>query len=220
MDQFAVACGQSRAAMLLDCRSLESRAVPLPEDELTLVVCHTGSLRRLGASEYNDRRRQCERSVEIAARARPEVSSLRDLAPGDLPWLATVLDAESLRRCRHVITENTRVLETVAALEGGELDALGPIFAASHASLRDDYEVSSPELDLLVDIAGRTPGVAAARMTGAGFGGCTVNLVRPDAVGRLREAVLREYPAHTGLQPTVTAVGAVAGAGPMPVGSF
>ena len=215
MDQFAVACGQPGAAMLLDCRSLASRAIDLPQDDLTLVICHTGSSRRLGTSEYNARRRQCERSVRALAHHRPDVRSLRDLGPDDLEWVASVVDAESFRRCRHVITENARVLATVSAIEDGDLNQLGRVFAESHASLRDDYEVSSAELDLLVDIATRTPGVVAARMTGGGFGGCTVNLVRPDAVDRLREVVLREYPARAGLQPTVLTVMAVAGAGPV-----
>jgi galactokinase len=213
MDQFAVACGVAGAALLLDCRSLAFRAVSLPEARLTLVVCHTGSRRRLGASAYNDRRRQCEAVVATIARHRPDVTLLRDVTSGDLPWLASILDDEGLRRSRHVITENERVMAAVDALEAGDDDRLGPLFAASHASLRDDYEVSSPELDLLVAIATATPGVVAARMTGGGFGGCTVNLVRPDAVDRLADAVRRDYPAATGLRPAVMAVRAADGAG-------
>jgi len=212
MDQFAVACGQAGAAVLLDCRSLESRAVALPGD-VALVVCHTGSSRRLGTSEYNTRREQCESSVRTLAERRPDVRALRDVSPDDLAWVASVVDQESFRRCRHVVTENARVAASVAALEDGDLDLLGRLFAESHASLRDDYEVSSAELDLLVGIAVRTPGVVAARMTGAGFGGCSVNLVRPDGVDRLRTAIAREYPRRTGLQPTVLTVAAVAGAG-------
>ena len=212
MDQFAVACGQPGAAMLLDCRSLDYRPVPLPAD-LALVVCHSGSRRRLGTSAYNDRRRLCESSVAAVAELRPEVGSLRDLGPNDLDWLAGVVDEERFRCCRHVITENARVEATVAALEDGHHDALGRAFADSHASLRDDYAVSSTELDLLVEVATRTPGVIAARMTGAGFGGCTVNLVRPEAVDRLRHAIERDYQAASGLEPTVLIVAAVAGAG-------
>ena len=212
MDQFAVACGQPGAAMLLDCRSLDYRPVPLPGD-LALVVCHTGSRRRLGASAYNARRTMCKESVAAVAALRPEVQSLRDLEPGDLDWLAGVVDEEHFRCCRHVITENARVEATVTALGDADHDALGRAFAESHASLRDDYDVSSTELDLLVEIATRTPGVIAARMTGAGFGGCTVNLVRPEAVDRLRHALAREYQAASGLEPTVLVVAAVAGAG-------
>ena len=212
MDQFAVACGQAGAAMLLDCRSLDYRPVPLPED-LAIVVCHSGSRRRLGNSAYNARREMCEQSVAAVAAIRPEIRSLRDLVPDDLDWLADVVDEAHFRCCRHVITENARVEATVAALQDGDHDALGRAFAESHASLSDDYEVSSPELDLLVEIATRTPGVVAARMTGAGFGGCTVNLVRPDALDLLRHAVERDYRAATGIEPSVLVVNAVAGAG-------
>ena len=213
MDQFAVACGQAGAALLLDCRSLEHRAVPLPEDRLALVVCHTGSSRRLGASAYNARRAECEAAAGLAAAARPGLRSLRDLGVADLPWLAGLLPDSLFRRSRHVITENDRVLATVAALDAGDDAALGPLFAASHASLRDDYEVGSTELAALVEIATATPGVVAARMTGAGFGGCTVNLVRPDAVADLRSAIETSYPGRTGLAPTVLPVRAAAGAG-------
>jgi galactokinase len=213
MDQFAVACGVTGSALLLDCRSLEHRPVALPRDRLALVVCHTGSSRRLGASAYNTRRRECEGAVAAVAAQRPGITSLRDLGVEDVPWLATVLDEVALRRARHVITENARVLATVAALEGDDDGDLGPLFAASHASLRDDYEVGSPELDALVEIARGTPGVVAARMTGAGFGGCTVNLVRPDSIDRLRDAVERDYPRRTGLRPLVMPVTAAAGAG-------
>jgi galactokinase len=213
MDQFAVACGEPDRALLLDCRSLEYHAVPLPRDQLTLVAVNTGSPRRLGTSAYNARREECERAVRVMARQRPEVRALRDVAVEDMDWAEDLLDELSFRRCRHVVTENARVLATVGALVAGDFEALGPLFAESHASLRDDYEVSSPELDLLVEIAARTPEVVAARMTGGGFGGCTVNLVRPDAVDRLGEAVMREYPDRTGLTPTVFALEAVAGAG-------
>ena len=215
MDQFAVACGVAGAALLLDCRSLEFRPVPLPEDRLALVVCHTGSRRRLGTSAYNDRRRQCAEAVATVARHRPGVAALRDLAVADLPWLATVLDELGLRRARHVITENDRVLAAVAALAAGDDEQLGELFAASHASLRDDYEVSSPELDLLVAIATAVPGVVAARMTGGGFGGCTVNLVRPEAVEQLVATIQRDYPPRAGLEPMVIPVRAARGAGPV-----
>jgi galactokinase len=218
MDQFAVASGEPDRALLLDCRSLAYHAVPLPRRDLTLVAINTGSSRRLGTSAYSARRDECERAVEAMAQVRPEVRALRDVAVEDLDWAEGVLDELSFRRCRHVVTENARVLATVDALAAGDFEALGRLFAASHASLRDDYEVSSAELDLLVEIAARTRGVVATRMTGGGFGGCTVNLVRPDAVDRLREAVLREYPSATGLTPTLFPLQAVAGAGVVRIG--
>jgi galactokinase len=216
MDQFAVAAGAPDAALFLDCRSLSYRAVPLPLDQLALVVCFTGLRRRLGISAYNARRAQCADAVRTMASRRSGISSLRDLEPHDLAWAATVLDAETFRRVRHVVTENARVRATVEALEAVDLDALTRLFAESHASLRDDYEVSSPALDLLVEIAAAVPGVVASRMTGAGFGGCTVNLVRPDAIPDLGAAVAREYPSRSGLTPTLSAVKAVRGAGMLP----
>jgi galactokinase len=212
MDQFAVACGERGAALLLDCRTLEYRAVPLPTD-LRLIVCHSGSPRRLGDSEYNARRDDCDRSVRALARERPDIRALRDVSIDDLAWAERVLPSRDFRRVRHVVTENARVGKAVEALERDDRDALGRLFAASHASLRDDYEVSSAALDLLVGIAAATPGVVATRMTGAGFGGCTVNLVERDAVGRLRDRVTIEYAERSGLRPRVFEVEAVAGAG-------
>ena len=212
MDQFSVACGEAGAALLLDCRSLAYRAVPLPRD-LALVVCHTGSPRRLGDSAYNARREECERSVRMLGASRPGTTALRDVGVDDLPWAERLLPETEFRRVRHVVTENERVLAAVAALETGDHHALGGLFAASHASLRDDYEVSSAALDLLVEIASATPGVVAARMTGGGFGGCTVNLVEADAVGGLRARVIGEYAKRSGLTPRVFEVEAVDGAG-------
>ena len=130
-----------------------------------------------------------------------------------LPRIASLVDDSTFRRCRHVPTENVRVGATLAAMDSGDLAPVGAHFTASHASLRDDYEVSSPELDALVEIASAVRGVTAARITGAGFGGCTINLVEREAVESLRVAVLQQYPARTGLTPRVLAVDAVAGAG-------
>ena len=212
MDQFSVSCGQHGSALLLDCRSLDWRAVPLPDD-VTLVVCHTGSERRLGASEYNQRRAECEAAVAGLATLDPSIRSLRDVDADLLARGAATLDPVVARRAAHIVAENERVVEVVAALEAGDLAAIGDLFRAGHESLRDLFEVSSPELDALVEIARDVPGVVAARMTGGGFGGCTVNLVRPEAVDRLREAVLERYPARTGLRPMVIPVSAADGVG-------
>jgi len=213
MDQFASACGVAGNAVLLDCRSLEFRPVALPLATHTLVVIHTGSTRSLTTSQYNVRRAQCEAAVAALAADDPAIRSLRDVTPAMLPAVRARVDEETYRRCRHVVTENGRVAETIEALAADDLAAVGRLWAASHASLRDDFEVASPELDALVEIAADVPGVAAARMTGAGFGGCTINLVERDAVGALRSAVLADYPARMRLTPRVYSVDAVAGAG-------
>jgi galactokinase len=199
MDQFASACGADGAAILLDCRSLEHREVALPLATHTLVALHSGSPRSLSASQYNARRAQCDAAVAALARQDPTIVSLRDVTPAMLPRIASLVDDSTFRRCRHVLTENVRVGATLAALDSGDLAPVGAHFTASHASLRDDYEVSSPELDALVEIASAVRGVTAARMTGAGFGGCTINLVERDAVESLRAAVLEQYPARTAL---------------------
>jgi galactokinase len=213
MDQFASTCGSRSGALLLDCRSLEHRVVPLPLDEVSLVICDTGSARRLDRSGYNERRSECEAGLAAIRRLDPEIPSLRDVPLSMLADAERALGPIVARRVRHVVTENARVEATVAALEAGDLEAVGEAFAASHASLRDDYEVSSPELDAMVEIACGVPGVVAARMTGAGFGGSTVNLVRPGAVAALRTAIESEYPARTGRRPMVREVRPVDGAG-------
>jgi galactokinase len=213
MDQFASSLGREGAAMLLDCRSLEFRPVPLPLADHALVICDSGAPRDLAASEYNARREQCERAVAIIAAEVPSVRALRDVDEEILARVGHRLDEETHRRVQHVIGENARVVRCVAALEAGDLATVGRLFAESHRSLRDLYEVSSPALDALVEIASAVPGTAAARMTGAGFGGCTVNLVARDAVGRFRDTIEREYPARTGLRARVLAVEPAAGAG-------
>jgi galactokinase len=216
MDQFAASLGQRGRAMFLDCRNLTYRPVlPPPGNDLALVVCDTNAPRRLGDSEYNERRAECDAAVATIAEPEPGVESLRDVDPEMLARHAPRLAPVELARAEHVVRENIRVLRTVEALEVGNLPAVGRLFAESHASLRDRFEVSSPELDAMVEIAAATPGVVAARMTGAGFGGCTVNLVRRDAVGALRSAIEREYPERTGREARVFAVTTADGAGMM-----
>jgi galactokinase len=211
MDQFAVTFGLAGHALLLDCRSLDHRAVPLPAGT-RLVICHSGVPRTLAGSAYNDRRAECERAVAGLRELDPTISSLRDVTPELLAAAKDRLDPVAYARAEHVVTEDARVLATIAALEAGDLEAVGAAFAASHASLRDRFEVSSAALDALVDIATTVPGVIGARLTGAGFGGCTVNLVHEDAVDALREAILAEYPERTGHAPRVFPVQAGDGA--------
>lgn len=215
MDQFASAMGRRGAAVLLDCRSLDWRPVRLPLDRATLVVAHTGSTRTLDGSEYNARRAQCEHAVDVIARRRPDVRALRDVDVAMLGEAADRLDDTTVRRCEHVIGENARVLDAIDALAAGDLASVGRLLVESHVSLRELFEVSSPELDALVEIATAVPGVYGARMTGAGFGGCIVALARPDAVEPLAAAIRRDYPGRTGLEPRVWAVRPAAGAGPV-----
>ena len=211
MDQFASAAGRAGHALLIDCRVNEALATPIPES-LSLVVCDTGAPRRLGTA-YNTRRAECELGVRLIAEREPGVKSLRDVDFEMLERNRDRLPENVARRCEHIVHEDDRVMATVSALRDGDLEALGRLFAASHASLRDLLEVSSPELDLMVDIATGVPGVIASRMTGGGFGGCTVSLVVRGAEEALREKVLRDYVKLTGLDAKVYAVSAVDGAG-------
>ncbi|HEX5013872.1 MAG TPA: galactokinase [Candidatus Limnocylindrales bacterium] len=213
MDQFASSLGRPGAAMLLDCRSLDYRAVTLPLEEHALVVCDSASPRRLAASQYNARREQCERATRLIRSRRPSVKSLRDVDSATLAESADLLDDETMRRAQHVVSENQRVLDCVDALERGDMEAVGRLFAASHASLRDLYEVSSPELDALVEAATAAPGGVAARMTGAGFGGCTINVVERNRVDDFAESVTLSYRRATGLTGRVMVVNPSAGAG-------
>jgi galactokinase len=215
MDQFAASCGVAGHALLLDCRSLDWRPVGLARG-LALVAVNTGSPRRLAASQYNERRAQCERGVYILAARGEPVRALRDATMAMLDAARDELGDVIYRRCRHVVEENQRALSAVAALEADDRAALGRLFAASHASLRDLYEVSSPALDAAVEIAAQTTGVVATRMTGGGFGGCTVNLVEQGAVDALRSAFERDYTARTGLTAAVHEVVAADGAGLVP----
>jgi galactokinase len=192
MDQLAITLGRRDAALLIDCRSLEWRPVGLPLDRYAIVICDSGTPRRLEDSRYNERRAECE-----AVAAALDLDTLRDATPAMLAGLRGHVDSVALRRAEHVVAENRRVLDCAAALERGDVDAVGSLFAASHASLRDLFEVSSPELDTLVEIATGCDGVAAARLTGAGFGGCTVNLVERGARSAFADTILREYEART-----------------------
>lgn len=217
MDQYAAANGVHGAAILLDCRTLEHRVVHLPE-ELALVVAHTGVPRRLDTSAYNDRRVECQRAASSIAVREPSIRSLRDVDEAMLERHHDVVDPIAYQRALHVVTENARVSATVAALASGDLDAVGRLMVASHVSLRDRFEVSSPELDALVEIALATPGVVGARMTGAGFGGCTITLVHADRADPLVARLAATYTARTGRVAMVWTVRAVDGAGVVETG--
>ena len=202
MDQLASACCIADHALLLDCRSLEFRNLPLPPG-IRLVICNTMVKRELATSAYNTRRAECEEGVRILAERFPHVRALRDAAIEQLEACRAVLPENVYRRCRHVITENARVLRAADALQQNRLDDLSQAMAESHRSLRDDFEVSCAELDLLVDLAKRQQGVHGARMTGAGFGGCTISLVDADKVDAFREHVSAGYLQQTGVAPDI-----------------
>jgi galactokinase len=202
MDQFISALGRRDHALFLDCRDLTYRHVPLRGD-VKVVVCNSGVKRALAQSEYEVRLKQCRQAVAQIASTGLAVKSLRDVEPADLETARKALSKILLKRARHVVTENERTREAVRVLEGGDLERFGELMNASHESLRDDYEVSSKELDVLVELARKQPGVLGARMTGAGFGGCTVNLVRAEAAKAFAEAVRKGYQDALGLKAEV-----------------
>jgi len=200
MDQAAACLGRAGHAILLDCRTLAYEYVPARLETAALVVFDTGVPHTLAETGYNERRAQCEQAVEILAQVvheeHPErgLLSARDVTMEDLARFGAALPKVLVRRLRHVVTENQRVREAVAALRAGDLARLGRLLAASHKSLRDDYDVSCAELDAAVAIALRVPGVFGARMMGAGFGGSALLLVEREALERLAAALEEEYP--------------------------
>jgi galactokinase len=197
MDQFVSSHGQEGQALLLDCRSLEYSLLPLG-DEARLVICNTMVRHSISGGEYNRRRAECETGVRYFATHLPGVRALRDVTAKDLTAYGRVLPETILRRCRHVINENSRVLQAATALERSDLETFGILMRESHISLREDFEVSCAELDLLVELAEQAPGVYGARMTGGGFGGCTINLVRKDCIAEFEERVGEGYLRSTG----------------------
>jgi len=201
MDQYIACLGIEGHALMIDCRSLEYRAAPIDLDNARIVVCNSMVKHNLAAGEYNQRRAECEEGVRRLARYLPDIQALRDVEVDDFDLYADSLPETVRRRCNHVITENARTVAAVDALERGALARFGELMYASHESLRRDYEVSCRELDLLVAIASRCDGVFGARMTGGGFGGCTVNLVASDFVDKFLAIISREYEKETGIRP-------------------
>jgi len=206
MDQLTVSAAQKSHALLIDCRSLEVKHIDLNLPETTLVICNTNVKHELASSAYNQRRQECEDAVTILRRSLPTIRALRDVNPGELNEHAKELPDVLYRRARHIVTENARTLEAAIALKDGEVAKFGRLMSSSHASLRDDYEVSSAELDLMVELAASREGVSGARMTGGGFGGCTVNLVRSDTLESFSRFITDEYHARTGIEPSIYAV--------------
>jgi galactokinase len=212
MDQFIAAMGRQGHALLIDCRSLVATPIPLAFKGYTVVLCDTRVEHSLASSAYNERRAECERGVELIAGMRPDVRSLRDVTPEAFAEIETRLPQPVRRRCRHVVTEDARTLEAADALRSGDVARMGRLMVASHTSLRDDYEVSCRELDALVDAALAIDGVAGSRMTGGGFGGCTVSLVRSDAVEAFSDTINATYERAFGRAPGLYVTGAADGA--------
>lgn len=212
MDQYIAALGRAGNALLIDCRTLEAKHIPLDTAAAAIVICDSRVKHQLASSEYNTRRAECERAVALLREFLPGIRALRDVSVADFNRYGNHLPEPIKRRCRHVVTENERTLRAAEALGAGDLAAMGRLMAVSHQSLRDDYEVSCAELDLLVDAASALDGVYGARMTGGGFGGCTVNLVERSALPRFHETVTHQYRQSTGLTPHIYTSSASAGA--------
>lgn len=202
MDQFISALGQEDHALLIDCRDLSYQPVPIPAG-VRVVICDSHVQRTLAASAYNQRRAECEAAVQRLKTRLPRITALRDVASADLHLNADLLPAPILARARHVITENERTLQGATALERGDVGLFGQLMNASHASLCHDYAVSVPQLDVLVAAAQRVPGCYGSRLTGAGFGGCTVSLVQAEAVEQFIATVSTAYTTATGNPTTI-----------------
>jgi galactokinase len=202
MDQFISALGRKDHALLLDCRDLNFRPIPLPVDA-KIVVCDSHMERSLAGSAYNQRRQECDQAVRLFKQWYPKIDALRDVSVEQFHAHEQELPEPVRARARHVITENDRAVRGAAALEAGDAATFGKLMNESHTSLRDDYEVSIPEMDTLVAAAQRVPGCYGSRLTGAGFGGCTVSLVQESQVEQFKRDVAAAYQKATGRDTTI-----------------
>jgi len=199
MDQYISRLGKKDNALMIDCRSNEYELVPLASEDYRVVICNSNVERGLVDSEYNKRREECEKATEFFSnKLKHRVEALRDVTAEELEDYSDQLEEVTLKRARHIITENNRVLTAVSALRNNDIKTFGKLMTESHLSLRDDYEVSCEELDILVELALTQKGVLGARMTGAGFGGSTVNLVHRDSVDNFVKKVKADYNNKTG----------------------
>jgi galactokinase len=219
MDQMIACYGRADHVLKLDTRSLAREWLPLPRSA-GVVVCDTMVAHELASAEYNARRADCEAGVEALAGAFPAVRALRDATTEQLDAVAAGISIRVYRRCRHVISENARVLQAASALEAGDFQRVGRLMDESHRSLRDDYEVSCAELDVMVTIARALDGVYGARMTGGGFGGCVVALVENSATERVQARIRARYETETGRRPEVWVCAAGPGVGRHPGSNF
>jgi len=202
MDQFISCHGRAGHALMLDCRSLDFQFLSIPP-HLRLMVCNTMVRHEHASSGYNTRRQECEDGFRVLAEVLPGIRALRDVTVDDLENHSNCLSDVIYKRVRHVVTENDRVKNAATALEMGDIAEFGRLMADSHRSLRDDYEVSTLELDLMVELADGQEGMYGARMTGGGFGGCTINLVEAAHAPEVQQKLEQDYEARTGLRPTI-----------------
>jgi galactokinase len=202
MDQMMAACGRQNYALLLDCRTLDFELLRL-FDGAQFVVSNSMVKHDHAANEYNQRRADCETAVRILSTKLPGIRTLRDLSLADLERFSAELPPTVYRRSRHIVTENHRVLAAKAAIENADPALFGELMKRSHASLRDDYNVSCREVDILVDLANRSKGVYGSRMTGGGFGGCTISLVKSDDAEAFKQSIAHRYHQATKLTPDV-----------------
>jgi galactokinase len=202
MDQFISSLGEHAHCLMIDCRSLEYSSLRIPDD-VCLVVCNTMVKHENASGEYNTRRAECEEGVTRLARLLPNISSLRDVSASQLQQCCLALPELIRKRCWHVVSEIERVKDAAQALRQRDLFWFGELMRRSHCSLRDNYEVSCRELDVMVEIASRQKGIIGSRMTGGGFGGCTINLVRRDAAEQFKTSVASEYEHTTGVTPEI-----------------
>ena len=212
MDQFVSANAVKGCALLLDCRTLEFENVPFNTEDLVIVICDTKVKHELASSEYNIRRRECEEGVAVLKKFLPEISQLRDVSPAEFSRYKNELPEVIRRRCRHIITENVRTLCAAECLKKNDFEKFGKLMDESHRSMRDDYEISAKELDIMVEIANSCAGVLGARMTGGGFGGSTVNLVKREFLEAFTETITTEYRKRTSIEPTILISAAAGGA--------
>jgi galactokinase len=202
MDQFASACGVENRLLLLDCRSLDWKTTPLPED-ISIVIADTRVRRKLTSGEYNNRRAACEEAVWLLRQDLPDIQSLRDVSVEQFNTLSGKLPEEVSKRARHVVEEIERSKQAEALLEAGNIQHFGELMNQCHVSLRDLYEVSCPELDVMTRIAQSLEGCYGARLTGAGFGGCTVNLVARERAEEFSQSLARQYHSEVGYEPEI-----------------
>jgi galactokinase len=200
MDQFAVAGSVAHRAMLLDCRSLAYELLPLP-DEVRVVICNSMVKHAVATGEYGDRSSEVEAGQAVLRKERPGVQLLRDATLEDLEACRNLMSAASFKRCRHIISENGRVLEARKALLAGDMNCFGALMVEAHVSFRDDFAASCEEVDLLVAIAMQNAECFGSRITGGGFGGCTVNVIRTEAAENFVATMRRDYAAKTGIDP-------------------